>query len=117
MGTFPDRNLNQTAVYWRSPTPDGMGGFTYDDPEEIDCRWTASTQVITASNGDQVVCRAEVQVDQDLDEQGLLYLGTLDDLESSEEEDPSTVDAAYSIRRFDKIPGIRADRFFRKAYL
>ena len=32
--------LNQTAVYWANPVPDGLGGYTYDDPEEVKVRWT-----------------------------------------------------------------------------
>lgn len=117
MADFPDENLNQTAVYWGNPQPDGTGGFTYDDPVEVDCRWVSSIEVITAANGDQIVCRARVQVGQDLDEQGKLYLGELDDLDSSEEADPTIVDGAYIIKRFDKIPTIRGDKFYRKAYL
>lgn len=117
MASFPNRNLNQTAVYWASPIKDGYGGYTWSDPVEIDCRWVNSTRLITASNGEEIVCRAEVQVKQDLDEQGMLYLGDLDDLDSSEEADPRTISVAYQIKRFDKVPTIKGNKFFRKAYL
>lgn len=115
---FPDHNLKQTCVYWGNPTDDGYGGYTYDDPVELPCGWKDSTRVITDSKGQQIVCRAEVQVKQDLDENGRLYLSTLDDLESSEEEDPTSITGAYLIKRFDKVPLVnRKDRFYRKAYL
>jgi hypothetical protein len=117
MAQFPERNLSQKAVYWGNPTPDGYGGFSYDDPVEIDCRWVNTNEVVVDAKGDEIVCHATVQVKQDLDEQGLLYLGELDDLDSAEEDNPRTVLGAYSIKRFDKIPTIKGTRFYRRAYL
>jgi len=118
MATFPERNLNQTAVYWGSPTDDGYGGYTFADPVEIDCRWVSANELIIANNGEQIVTRAKVQVKQDLDIDGYLYLGELDDLSSSEEDDPTTVDGAYRIRKFDKTPTIgKPIRYFRRAWL
>lgn len=117
---FPARNLNQTAVYWGSPTDDGYGGFAYADPVEVSCRWVDSTRVVTDRTGKEIVCRAEVQVSQDLDEQGMLYLGTLDDLDSSEEADPMALESgrmAYEIKRFDKVPSMKGTHYFRMAYL
>lgn len=112
-----ERQLDQIAVYWASPVKDGYGGFTWNDPVEIDCRWVGSTRVITNANGQEVVCRAEVVVDQDLDKEGVLYLGSLADLDSAEEDDPDTVDGAYRIQRFDKSPTWDCSAFYRKAYL
>lgn len=114
---FPNRNLNQTAVYWANPVKDGSGGFTWDAPVEISCRWVVSTKVITIANGKEIVTRAEVQVEQDVDEQGMLYLGSLDDLDSSQEAGPEDVAGAHEIRRFDKTPTMSGTSFFRKAYL
>lgn len=117
MATFPNRNLNQCAVYWASPVADGYGGFDWDDPVEINCRWEGSSRIFIASNGEQMVSRAEVFTSQDLDEQGMLFLGELDDLDSSEEVDPTTITRAYQIKRFDKIPTIGGGKFLRKVYL
>lgn len=117
MANFPNRNLNQKAVYWGNPQPSGYGGLTYDEPIEIDCRWVDSAQIITDAKGNEIVCRATVQVNRDLDEEGLLYLGELEDLDSSEEADPQTISKAYSIKRFDKTPNIKATSYFRMAYL
>lgn len=116
MSDFPERNLNQTAVYWAAPVNDGYGGFTYDDPVEIDCRWVDSTRVIMTDKGSEVVCRAEVQVSTDLVEEGMLLLGTVNDLDSDVLTDPLAAGASKIIR-FDKIPTIKSDKFFRKAYL
>jgi len=108
----------QTAVYWGGPEDDGYGGMTYDDPVEIAVAWYDTAEVVTNANGDEVVSRTKVILTQDVDVRGLLYLGTLDDLDSTEEGDPITVQTAYLIIRFDKIPGaLQTDDFYRMAYL
>ena len=116
MSNFPQRQLNQKAVYWGAPISDGYGGFSWADPVEIDCRWSDSARVITTHDGSELVCRAEVQVAQDLDEQGMLLLGVLEDLESGDYNDPVNAEA-WAIVRFDKVPTIKGDKFFRKAYM
>lgn len=107
----------QTAVYWGSPTNDGYGSFTYDDPVEISVRWQDKTEIIKDSKGQEQVSRAEVYLTQDVDEQGILYLGTLDDLDSAQEDSPFTIDGAYIIMKFEKSPNIKGTEFVRKAYL
>jgi len=108
----------QTAVYWGSPVNDGYGGYTYTTPIEIAVRWEGSTKVITTSKGVEYVSRAEVIVNQDVDEEGYLYLGALSDLTDEQKADPRLVDGAWKIMRFDKTPMIfKTDEFVRKAYL
>ena len=108
----------QTAVYWGSPTPDGYGKMNFAAPDEIDCRWENTTKLITAYNGEQIACTAVILLTQDVVVQGMLYLGTLDDLDSAQEDDPYSVTGAYEIKRFDKIPGARSTtEFVRKAYI
>ena len=114
---FPNNNLRQTAVYWGNPTEDGYGNYTYDDPVEITCRWGEVTEVLTGPQGEELVSQAKVQVKQDLDENGLLFLGDLDDLSAAEEADPTTVEAAYRILKVDKVPTIHGRAFFRRAWL
>jgi len=117
MGSFPSRQLNNHAVYWANPVPDGYGGYDWNDPVEISCRWVETSKIVTSSTGEEVTATVQVQVDQDLDVGGMLFLGTLDDLDSSEEADPALVTNAYSIVSFDKIPSIKGNVFFRKVYL
>lgn len=117
MARFPAKNLKQTAVYWGTPTDDGYGTFSYADPVEINCRWEDQIEVIKDSTGAEVVSHSTVYVGQDLDDQGMLYLGELDDLDSSEEANPKTIFDAYRILKFDKIPNIKGTVFERTAYL
>ena len=122
---FVSRLCEQDAVYWGNPQDNGYGGFTYDDPVEIKCRWEDSNEVISMAGQDrkgrELVSKAQVWVVQDVDEEGYLYLGTLDStdaLSSAEEADPASVYGAYKILKFEKTPEHRrSNKFIRKAYL
>jgi len=116
--SFIARLCSQTAVYWGTPVEDGYGGKTFADPVEIDCRWEDALEVVSSADGNEIIVKSAIYVTQDVDEEGYLYLGTLDDLDSGEEADPATVDGAYIIKRFDKVPALRrTNEFIRKAYL
>jgi len=109
----------QTAVYWGSPTNSGYGGYTYATPVEIGVRWEDVKETFVDKEGKETVSRAKIFVTQDLDEDGYLYLGTLDDFDSTVDTDaPREIVGCFPIKRFDKIPMIRkTDEFVRLAYL
>lgn len=119
------RSYKQTAVYWGNPKNDGFGHFTFDDPVEIKCRWEGMNQIVTDAKGNEITSRALVFVLQDVDEEGMLYLGTLDDLYDSAEDssfgalsNPKDIEGAFIIKRFQKTPALGSTTdFLRKAYL
>jgi len=119
-----DRMCKQKAVYWGNPQNDGQGGFTFDDPVEIDCRWEDMHQVVTDAKGTEITSRALVFLTQDVDEEGMLYLGTLADLNLDDADDssatwdnPKEVEGTYFIKRFQKTPALGGSGYLRKAYL
>jgi len=115
---FIEKVCAQTAVYWGSPVEDGYGKHTYADPVEIACRWDGIVKVVTDKDGKEIVSRARLLLTQEVDEEGFLFLGNLDDLDSEGEEDPLTVDGAYQIIRLDKTPLFRStDEFVYEVYL
>jgi hypothetical protein len=108
----------QTCVYWASPVEDGYGGKTFADPIEIHCRWENKNQWFTDATGNQISSRSIVYVLQHLDEEGVLYLGTLADLDSAEEEDPMTIEDACTIKKFESSPVLGSTtQFAYKAWL
>lgn len=112
------RACNEDAVYWGNPTADGYGGFTFDDPIEIKCRWEDRSEIMSTPRGEEFVSSSRIFVLQDLDEQGYLFRGTLDDLDSGYDgSDPKTAENAFVIKRFAKIPNINATGYVRSAYL
>jgi hypothetical protein len=123
---FIQRQLSQKCVYWGSPAEDGEGGNTYASPVEIDCRWENMTQIVVDSKGNEITSRALVFVEQDLDVEGRLYLGTLENLydlptldsSASELNDPAKIENTFIIKRFQKTPALNSTtEFLRKAYL
>ena len=112
----------QTAVYWGNPKDDGYGGFTFDDPVNISCRWEDKTQIVSTMDGQETSSDSEVLVTQDLDYNGYLYLGTLEELleDYTEEElaNPMNVPTAKAIISKSKIPMIKSTKeFVRIVYL
>lgn len=113
-----NRRLTQTAVYWGNPQNDGRNRTTYDLPVEIKCRWQDKVQVMGKMDGVDVISRALVFVSQDVKENGLLWLGTLNDLDSTMEADPITIDHICIIKRFEKSPAMGSTtEFVRRAFL
>lgn len=110
--------LIDTAVYWGNPTLQASGYFSYDSPVEISCRWVEKKEAFIDNEGKEAVSRAVVYVGQDLDDHGMLFHGTLDDLTAAEESDPRKVSNAHEIKTFMKIPELdMTDKFVRKAML
>jgi len=108
----------QDAVYWGSPREDGFGGKTFGTPIDIKCRWQDIVQLLGTPDKESVISRATVVVLQDLEEDGLLWLGTLANLTLQQQNDPRTIEDICIVKRFAKLPAIRSTTvFLRKVYL
>lgn len=112
------RTFNQTAVYWGKPEEDGSGGKTYANPVEIKCRWEDKQIIVNAADGKEVSSSSQVFTTEDLEEQGYLFLGVLDDLINEERSNPRSINKAYEIARVSKVPAIGSTTVFvKKAFL
>ena len=109
--------LQQTAVYWAAGTNDGYGGRTFPDPSEVAVRWEDRQEVFVDAQGRESVSKSVVYSASALVVGGYLYLGSLDDLDSSEEADPLSVGAAYEIMSRASSPSLKADLLLRKHWL
>lgn len=108
----------QDIVYWGNPVNDGFGSFTFDDPIELKCRWSNKEQIVADNNGKSEIYRSIIFVPQDVDLDGLIWQGTLDDLTDTHEADPRNIAGIMIIKRFEKAPTIRSyNTFLRKAFL
>lgn len=122
---FISNRLPQRCVYWGNPVEDGYGSKIFDAPIELPCRWEDMQQVIVETDGTQSLSRAVVFVDVDLDEDGLLWLGTLNDLVNFEsawdslgDVDHSLIPKLHIIKRWEKSPALNSTtQFLRKAHL
>jgi len=111
-----NRMLRQIVVYWANPVDDGYGGYTFDNPVELSARWERADEIEFGDNGEEVVIKAHCYLEQDVEEGGYIYLGTLDDIDSNDQ--PGDVEGAIRIFSFSKIPGLNAPlQYIRKASL
>lgn len=118
IATLMAKRCTQTCVYWGNPTENGEGGYTFDEPVELACRWEDIQQVVRDDRGNTITSRAVVYLLQDVDEQGMLFFGTLDDIDSDNYDTPKNVDGAFYIMRFSKTPTLDpTPEFLRVAFL
>jgi hypothetical protein len=120
VGDLLIRAAVQTCVYWGNPVEDGYGTKTYDDPVELLCRWEQKQQLTRGLDrmGNTFEYIYVAYVLQDLDVEGVLYLGTLASLTAQEIATPSINDQACVIKQFEKIPALYSTtEFERKAYM
>ena len=115
--SFLTENLNQTVVYWGSPTPDGYGGFTFASPIELFARWEDKTELFINNTGQESKSLAVVFVSQDVEIAGWLFLGEISDIDSGLSDMPYKIDGARQIRGFKKIPNLDITEFERKVWL
>ena len=111
--------LKMRAAYWEPEAPDDQGNRTFAEPVEIKCRWEERVQEFTGTNNEAMLSNAVVYVDRDVLLLGVLKLleagDTLSGLTSTT--DPFANDKAWEIKRFDKLPTIKATQFVRTAFL
>lgn len=100
----------QTAVYWGNPVNDGYGRLVYDSPIEIKCRWEDEQKIVAGGNGVEQTSVSNVLVTQNLDVQGMLYLGILNDLDS--DQNPNDLTGAYQIIAKSVVPLFRSTTEF-----
>jgi len=114
--------LKQTCVYWALESAESAGD-DYDDygqpqqtaPVELSCRWETVTEEFLDKNGTVQLSQAKVYVGQDVDLGGVLMLGGLADITDSSY--PKENEGAWEIKRFEKLPTLKADQFLRTVFL
>lgn len=113
----------QPAVYWAPEGADGYGGIRYSAPREVKVRWEDKVTKVSDGRGEEIISRAVVLSPDVMEERGMLWLGSFQDLEAvkgkgASRSHPAMLDDAYDIKRVDKTPLYRsATKFVRRVYL
>lgn len=103
--------LNQDATWW-SVTPNGYGGDKFALPVAIKCRWEERQEVYTSAvDRTELTSNAVIYVGRDVAVGDYLLLGT------SIVTDPSSLQTAFKIQRFDKVPDLRSLETLRRVVL
>lgn len=116
----------QVAVYWEpSSVPNNEGQVGFLAPVELIVRWEDVTQEAIDEKGNVFQSRSVVAVPIDVKLLGVLWLSTKKKgytpgtaiAELTSTSDPFANSNAFEIRKFDKIPTLRANAFYREAIL
>lgn len=109
------RMRKQTAIYWAITDWNAFGQPVFADPVEISCRWEDITEKFIDKDGDVQLSRAKVYVDRDISVGSFLKLGSLDS--GTDTATPRNNTGAWEVRRFEKLPNLRATEYLRTAIL
>lgn len=105
----------QKGVYWARTGTDEFGNAKYAGPVQIKCRWEDSNEMFKGVGGEDEVSNARVYVDRDCPEGGVLWQGMLVNLVSQTK--PFKNPGAYEIRKYGKLPTLKATEFLRTCWL
>ena len=98
--------LNDTLVYWPPAARDKFAKPGYGTPAEILGRWEDNLELAVTSTGEEFTSHAQVFLDQDLELEGYLFLGDLQDLSTDELSDPRREDRAYEIKKTERVESV-----------
>lgn len=94
MTKWIDGLLKETCVYWEPPIRDGLGGYTWSYPMEMESRWQFSNMsskgpsISYLPSGSQIVAQTVVWVNYNIKLGGYLWLGSINDLQTIFKPDP-----------------------------
>lgn len=95
--------LIQQAFLRKKIGVDGFGQPQYDDPIEVYVRWEDAAEQFTTNDGRELVSRAVVMVDRDMNPGDLLQR--------------AGVEEAQEIRHFEVVPTIKGRSNVRTAFI
>lgn len=108
---FVSFGLTQTCTVWAKTGVNGYNEPTFATPIQRACRWEERTTKIQNTLGEEVLSRARVFLDEDLNVGDYVAFGTVAGA------DPRNVAGAYEVIDFRKIPSLDGTFFERKCYL
>lgn len=110
-------NLNQSCVYWSPAGVNGFGEPLFADPVELDCRWEDKRELFRDKEGQDVMSSSVIYPESAVSLGGYLFLGTLADLSSADEDDPRIVQNAKEIRSTGASSNLKGTEWVYKAWL
>jgi len=106
--------LYQKAVLWDGVTNNGYGGYTYNSPTEINCRWEDKVEEVKDNKGELKISVARVYLTQSISINAYLYKGELIDVSG---QNPETVLRAYRALKIDTQDSLDGNSTLQVVYL
>ncbi len=113
MGIISKFTKFDKCVYWApmgKGAPDRFGRKTYQEPQQLFCRWDDKQELIKLENGEQYMSSATVYVDIDLELGGILWHGLLADR-------PATPPGSCIIVHKSANPNLKNTEILRTVYI
>ncbi len=107
--------LVHKCMYWSNPVPDGYGGYTFQPPIELKCRWEDINERFITDENTEDLSKSKVYVDRDIMVGGYLLEGLGEDIDLTG--NPENITTAYKIKRFDKLPTLKGTHILRTSFL
>lgn len=101
----------QRATYWGSPSPNGLGSYSFAAPKILQVRWEQKQEQYINSLGETKISSAVVYLLQAVDVGGYLYLG------ESSSNGPHGVTGTFRIEQYVETPALRLGSPERRGYL
>lgn len=108
-----EKMLIQDAVYWPPIGNDANGQLQFGEPVAIRVRWEEVAKEFIGRDGTRKVSKARVYTSVDTEPDGMLFLGTMDQVNDIYNPDNS---GAEQIAQSEKLPTIKGDQYLRTAY-
>lgn len=111
---FRPELLRQRGIYW--PPTGGTnddGSAAYGTPTLIACRYTRGGTLPLAGEAELLAGTDAYIVDRDVEEEGVLVSPVPDPVPDR----PFGSEGGKTVRRFRKVPAVRADTFVRRAWV
>lgn len=112
------------AVYWPviknelgGIISDANGNPRFDIARQIKVYWMQSSELLDVGGGQAKMSKGRVYTGEDIDEGGMMFLGTLDDVPPGRIDSPREIQKASQVIRFDKVATIKGDQWVRVAYV
>jgi hypothetical protein len=105
MSTLNAELMTHAAVYWGGPADNADGGKTFDGAVSLSVFWADARELFRDGQGEKRISKAQVFVQQALEEGGFLWKGALASLSAVQKAHPATVEDAFQVRKFDSYTG------------
>lgn len=111
----------QICVYWgvdySSAAYDEFGQSILLPAVQLKCRWQDVIEEFVDAKGAPRISNSKIFTGIDIVPGGYLKLCSLSDLSSAGNSDPRVEDAAWEVKRFDKMPTLKGNKFLRTSYV
>lgn len=116
MGLIDRLTKYDNCVYWAPTRKNQFGKQLFAEPVELGCRWEDTITVQRSLEAEELLFDVKVYVSTDVEEDGMLWHGKLNDVPVGEGGPLVPPVDAVLIRKFTKVGNLRNTKYVRTAF-